>query len=112
MFANCGLYVGNDTGPRHIAQALDVPAFAIVSPSSDKWDWVPWDNPRFKAVDSGDALGLSTEEWNAIRGPLRPGVDDGEWFEKLNPEFAEEQLARMLEELGGISLPLQSCGSS
>lgn len=99
-FPHCALYVGNDTGPRHIAQAVDLPAFAIVSPASNKWGWAPWDNPRYPAVDAGDALGLSKAEWLAIRCKLRAGVDDGEWFVKLEPGFVRTRLAAMIDELG------------
>ncbi|MFT5218988.1 MAG: heptosyltransferase-3 [Planctomycetota bacterium] len=99
VFSHCSLYVGNDTGPRHIAQALNVPAFAIVSPASNKWTWVPWHNPRFKAIDTGDALGLNESEWLAISSKLSKGVDDAPWFARLSPEFAQAQLQAMINDL-------------
>lgn len=100
LFPHCALYVGNDTGPRHIAQASRIPAFAVVSPASNKWGWVPWHNPRYRAVDTGDALGLSSDEWLEIRNGLTWGVDDAEWFDKLAPAFVQEKLAAMISELG------------
>lgn len=100
VFSHCTLYLGNDTGPRHIAQALDLPAFAVVSPVSSKRGWVPWNNPRFRAVDSGDALGMSVDEWGQISSKLTPGVDDGEWFAKLTPDFVQTRIADMVDELG------------
>lgn len=103
IFPHCDLYVGNDTGPRHIAQAVGLPAFAIVSPASNKWGWAPWDNPRYRAVDSGDALGLSSEEWLAIRSKLSAGVNDAEWFAKLDADFVQSRLQLMIEELGLFS---------
>ena len=99
MFPHCALYVGNDTGPRHIAQAVGLPAFAIVSPASNKWGWAPWDNPRYRAVDSGDALGLSSDEWLAIRSKLRAGVNDADWFAKLDADFVQARVQEMIEEL-------------
>jgi heptosyltransferase-2 len=99
IFAHCQLYVGNDTGPRHIAQALDIPAFAIVSPASNKLAWIPWENPRFIAVDSGDALGLSRSEWESITAKLTPGTDDAEWFSKLTPDYVRKQLTKMIRTL-------------
>jgi heptosyltransferase-3 len=100
VFSQCALYLGNDTGPRHIAQALDVPALAVVSPASDKWAWIPWDNPRFRAVDSSDALGISKGEWSTIRESLTWGIDDAEWFEQLNPGYVRGVLGEMIAELG------------
>lgn len=99
VFCQCSLYVGNETGPRHIAQSLDIPAFAVVSPSSNKWAWIPWDNPRFQAVDTGDAMGLSNTEWLSIRSKLTQGVDDTEWHLKIKPEFVKSQLGKMIDDL-------------
>jgi len=96
---HCTLYVGNETGPRHIAQALNVPAFAVVSPSSNRWGWIPWDNPHYRAVDTGDALGISNTEWLAIRGKLSKGVNDAEWFERIKPDFVVVRLSAMIDEL-------------
>ncbi|ORQ08046.1 ADP-heptose--LPS heptosyltransferase, partial [Vibrio cholerae] len=36
LFAHCQLFVGNDTGPRHMAQAIDLPLLTIVAPGGDK----------------------------------------------------------------------------
>ena len=100
LFSHCDLYVGNDTGPRHIAQALDIPAFSVVSPASDKLGWIPWNNIRFQAVDSGDALGLSKTQWRKICAQLTPGVDDAEWLAKLDVGFVISRLSQMINALG------------
>ncbi len=100
VFSHCSLYLGNDTGPRHIAQALDVPAMAVVSPASDKWGWIPWDNPRFRALDPADAIGYSREEWHKVRETLTWGKNDAEWFAKLNSEFVQDRVGQMIDELG------------
>jgi len=107
VFHCCSLYVGNDTGPRHISQAVDMPAFAVVSPASNKWGWAPWHNSRFQAVDCGDALGLSNSEWLKIRSGLTPGVDDAEWFSKLEPAFVQTRLKAMIDELGLFAKPVE-----
>lgn len=99
VFSHCALYVGNDTGPRHIAQAVNMPAFAVVSPASNKWWWMPWKSRRYKAVDAGDALGLSDGEWLDICSKLTAGVDDAEWFLKLDPGFVQSRLAAMIKDL-------------
>jgi len=36
LCANCSFYFGNEGGARHIAQALEIPSFAIYSPSASK----------------------------------------------------------------------------
>ncbi len=103
VFAACDLYVGNDTGPRHIAQALDLPALAIVSPASNKYRWIPWNSPRFRAVDVGDAEGMSKQAWEDLRNTLTPGGTDQPWFRKLNVDFVKTRLKEMIDELGLFS---------
>ncbi|MGL5349581.1 MAG: glycosyltransferase family 9 protein [Cetobacterium sp.] len=51
LFSNCDLFVGNEGGPRHLAQALDIPSFAIFSPSSNKNDWLSRDNLRHEGIE-------------------------------------------------------------
>jgi len=100
VFRHCALYVGNDTGPRHIAQAVDLPALAIVSPSSDKRAWIPWDEPRFRALDTGDALGLEYVEWQQRRGPLvRGSTEDRSLFCELDVEFVRNEVDKMIADL-------------
>ena len=36
VIANCNFFFGNEGGPRHLAQSLDIPSFAIFSPSASK----------------------------------------------------------------------------
>ncbi len=100
VFAACDLYIGNDTGPRHIAQALNLPAFAIVSPASNKYGWIPWNNPRFRAVDAGDALNMPKGEWEKLCKTLTPGKNDLVWFRKLDVDFVRNNVEQMISELG------------
>jgi ADP-heptose:LPS heptosyltransferase len=37
----CALYIGNDTGPSHIAAALDVPLICVFSGTNDPAEWGP-----------------------------------------------------------------------
>jgi heptosyltransferase-3 len=100
VFRHCALYVGNDTGPRHVAQAVDLAALAIVSPSSDKRAWIPWAEPRFRALDTGDALGLEYVEWQRRRGPLTCGsAEDQALFFELDVEFVRNEVEKMITDL-------------
>ncbi|TNH85704.1 ADP-heptose--LPS heptosyltransferase [Aeromonas hydrophila] len=51
LFAHCRLFVGNDTGPRHMAQALDIPLLTIVAPGGGKAIANPVNHPRYQAID-------------------------------------------------------------
>ena len=48
LFAHCQLFVGNDTGPRHMAQALEIPLLTIVAPGGDKIIANPVNHPVIK----------------------------------------------------------------
>jgi len=100
LFAHCDLFVGGDTGPRHMAQALDVPTFGIAAPAGDKHIWNPWNNPRFRAVDLQDALGMNDKEYEALRSTIVLGKNDMEWFRKVEPEFVLGELEKMIAEEG------------
>lgn len=53
LFAHCQLFVGNDTGPRHMAQALDIPLLTIVSPLGHSAIANPVSHPRYRFIDTG-----------------------------------------------------------
>lgn len=57
------MYIGNDNGPRHFAQGVDTPSFAIFTTLNNKKSFCPHDNERHKAVDIQDVLKLSDEEY-------------------------------------------------
>lgn len=56
LFSNCDLFVGNEGGPRHLAQAIDIPSFAIFSPNSNKMEWLSRDNPRHEGLEPKEIL--------------------------------------------------------
>ncbi|MBC2856202.1 glycosyltransferase family 9 protein [Cetobacterium sp. 2A] len=51
LLQNCDMFVGNEGGPRHMAQAIDIPSFAIFSPSSSKKQWLSKNNERHTGVE-------------------------------------------------------------
>lgn len=54
LLSNCDLFFGNEGGPRHLAQALDIPSFAIFSPESEKKEWLANKNERHIGVEPQD----------------------------------------------------------
>lgn len=54
LCANCSFYFGNEGGARHIAQALNVPSFAIYSPCSSKAIWLPCSSTVALGIESQD----------------------------------------------------------
>ncbi|MGL5355861.1 MAG: glycosyltransferase family 9 protein [Cetobacterium sp.] len=64
LLSNCDIFVGNEGGPRHLAQAIDIPSFAIFSPGSKRIDWLSRDNTRHEGIEPRDIL--STSEYESL----------------------------------------------
>jgi heptosyltransferase-2 len=54
MFANSDFFFGNEGGPRHISQALNVPSLAIYPPFIVKKYWLPNACERFCGIEPED----------------------------------------------------------
>lgn len=54
LSANCSFFFGNEGGARHLAQALDVPSFAIFPPKISKSRWLPAQGERFAGISPDD----------------------------------------------------------
>ena len=54
LLSNCDMFFGNEGGPRHLAQALDIPSFAIFSPSASKKEWLSNANERHQGIEPKD----------------------------------------------------------
>lgn len=60
LTANTDFFFGNEGGPRHIAQALNIPSYAIYPPNILKSIWLPNAGERFFGISPDDIC--STEE--------------------------------------------------
>jgi len=52
LLARLDLYIGNDSGPSHLAVAMDTPSIAIFGPANPA-RWAPLDPVRHKAISAG-----------------------------------------------------------
>ncbi len=68
MIGLSGFLFGNEGGPRHISQALDIPSFAIYPPGISREQWLPNACERFQGIqpsdisEKGNDKGLSFKE--------------------------------------------------
>ena len=56
MLSNCDFYFGNEGGARHIAQALNIPSFAIFSPHARKATWLPSPSENNQGIEAEDVM--------------------------------------------------------
>ena len=61
LISFCDFFFGNEGGPRHIAQALDVPSYAIYPPGILKRVWLPGNDERFQGISPSDLLTGKTD---------------------------------------------------
>jgi heptosyltransferase-2 len=54
MLANSDFFFGNEGGPRHISQALNIPSFAIYPPGIGKKIWLPNACDCFQGIEPED----------------------------------------------------------
>lgn len=54
MIANVDFFFGNEGGPRHLAQAFDIPVFAIYPPCVRMIEWLPNPSPRNQGIELPD----------------------------------------------------------
>lgn len=97
LLAESDMYIGNDNGPRHFAQAVDTPSFAIFTTLNNKKSFCPHGNPRHKAVDIQDVLEMSDDQY------LEYMKKDNEYIKSTNDipyDFVEKIIDNMIENLG------------
>lgn len=56
LCCNSSLYFGNEGGARHVAQAMNVPSFAIYSPNSSKSMWLPKNSTQADGIAPSDLV--------------------------------------------------------
>lgn len=93
------MYIGNDNGPRHFAQAVDTTSFAIFTTLNNKKSFCPHNNPRHKAIDIQDVMNFTDEEY------LDYMKKDGEYIKNTNDipyDFVENFVINMVEETNAL----------
>ena len=96
---NCALFIGNDSGPRHVAEAVGTPTFTIFSPPIGKHAWLPHKGVYHQGVDMCDALGIDVPTWGKRVGEFHKQRDH--FYRKITPELVIDRLNPMLREFVG-----------
>lgn len=85
MMCNTTFFFGNEGGPRHIAQAFNVPSFAIYSPSSAKKEWLPNASDRYQGIEAKDIDILIAEDKNTSYQDKYDLISVDEVWKRLEP---------------------------
>jgi len=84
LSVNCHFFFGNEGGARHLAQALDVPSFAIFPPNISKTRWLPEQGDRFAGISPDDICSKTEQQNMSYEQRFNLIAADALW-EKLNP---------------------------
>lgn len=57
LVSNCDFFFGNEGGPRHMAQSLSIPSFAIYPPSVEMGVWLPGNKKEYQGISVYDTIG-------------------------------------------------------
>ena len=86
LLSNCDMFIGNEGGPRHIAQSLDIPSFAIFSPSASKREWLSNANDRHQGIEARD---LEHENYSQL--------SYSEKYNLISPEIVIQRVDEMVK---------------
>lgn len=91
ILSQCDLYVGNEGGPRHFAEAVNVPSVSVFSPSAELDEWLPGKRSNHQAVD-----------WRSVTNlPKEPDFEFGdatyyELYNSIKPKHVIELVDRVV----------------
>lgn len=97
LLAHCDLFIGNDGGPRHVAEGVGLPTLSIYSPVFEKGGWLPTPGPRHRGLDVTDVLGISREEHKARVPEFRERL--WEYYRRITPEMALREIEQLVRQL-------------
>lgn len=91
MTSNCNYFFGNEGGPRHIAQALHIPTYAIFPPGIRKSLWQP--------SESNQYTGISTEDFMSEKEQIQQQLTYEQRMRLIDTESVWEGFKQWIEGL-------------
>ena len=102
MFCNCDIFIGCDGGPRHLAEAVGLPTYAIFAPSVNtlKRVWNPNTGLKFQAIEVNDILGLSLDDYIKLLKTFEKGSPEAfKYYRMITPERVIREISAMMNDL-------------
>ena len=84
-------FIGNDGGPRHIAQSVGTSTFSIFSPLISKKGWIPnFPDPEHQAIDITDVDDINSLDREKFKKNLK------EYYLRIDPQMVIDRVDAML----------------
>jgi len=87
LLKNSDFFFGNEGGPRHISQALEIPSLAIYPPGVAKKEWLPNASDKYQGIEPADIL----SDAELLK------LDYAVAFDTMTPDIVCERLFKMLD---------------
>lgn len=89
LIKNCDMFIGNEGGPRHLAQGVGTPSLSIWRHGGGRDTWIPKDEKH---------QGISTEDFVKIT-PNYDSLDHLSKYDLITPEYILKKLDEMIKKL-------------
>lgn len=86
LMTNCHLFFGNEGGPRHMAQALNLPTFAVFGPNTYKATWLTTGDDRNRGIEPREIPSKNFEQ-----------LSHREKYELITPERVYSEVDYLLK---------------
>jgi heptosyltransferase-2 len=97
LISHCNIFIGNESGPRHIAQALGLPSVSVFAPFSKKAEWLPNQSDRHVGVEWNDVLQLNERQKAEIEDRLAVGSPEYlDLYNTIKPHFVIDRIQQVV----------------
>lgn len=94
MLSYASFFFGNEGGPRHISQALNVHSFAIYPPNISKQVWLPSSNNYFQGIEPADVDYIKAHSEELTYEQKFDLINAEEVWKRLNPMLEKALCAK------------------
>ena len=102
LLRSVDFFIGNDGGPRHIAQAVGTSTFSIFSPLISKTGWIPnYPDPQHQAIDITDVTDVDNQDRELFKKNLKA------YYLKIHPQMVIERIDSMLKDKPKFSIRIK-----
>jgi len=83
VMSQCDAFIGNDSGPSHIAQALKIPALVVASGTNEYDRWGIWNQPSIVLSNPVSCAPCHLQECNVEGHPCMAQISSEQVFQAL-----------------------------
>jgi heptosyltransferase-2 len=98
IISYCNLFIGNDSGPRHMAIGVGTPSVAIFSPQLNHYDWDLPGHVKHRSVTLKNILKLTKADYIKFQKAVKDS-DIQTYYAKITPELVLAEIDSLYQSL-------------